>query len=214
MPVYDPGWPPNDGDAYRVMTDIAKYFPGSPKMKVSSTKRNGSSDYHDFGNAVDFYDAYDGDRGSRNMREFARWLWQWRGYYLELIHSTPFADDNGFYVKRGKSVDAGFYNEPGDHLNHVHLAMSHQAATELLQKLQKTGAPPKKAAAPKKKTATAKKKTAAAPKKTVKNYTVVSGDTLSGIAERHGTTVGELLKLNPSVTDADYIQADWKLRVS
>ncbi|NUR72189.1 MAG: LysM peptidoglycan-binding domain-containing protein [Hamadaea sp.] len=92
--------------------------------------------------------------------------------------------------------------------------MSHQAATELLQKLQKTGAPPKKAAAPKKKTATAKKKTAAAPKKTVKNYTVVSGDTLSGIAERHGTTVGELLKLNPSVTDADYIQADWKLRVS
>lgn len=204
MPLYNPGWPPNDGDAYPLIRDIAKYFPGSPKMKVSSTKRNGSADYHDFGNAVDFYDAYDNDRGSRNMREFARWLWQWRGYYLELIHSTPFADDNGYYVKLGKPVNAGFYNEPGDHLNHIHLAMSHRAATELLALLKsKHGESPKKTSA-KKSTSKAKKK----------SYTIAAGDTLSGIADRHKTTVSALQKLNPTITDPDYIQAGWTIRVS
>lgn len=144
MPVYAPGWPPNEPHSWPLIVEIAQYYPGPVKMKVSSTKRNGSADWHDYGLAADFYDTYPNDRGSRNMREFARWLWEFRGYYLELIHSTPFSDDNGFYIKNGGQVNAGFFNEPALHLNHVHLAMSNRAATEVLAEIKRRagGAPP------------------------------------------------------------------------
>jgi spore germination protein YaaH len=39
------------------------------------------------------------------------------------------------------------------------------------------------------------------------NYTVVRGDTLSGIASRHGTTVADLLQYNPSITNPNLIYA-------
>lgn len=145
MPIYDPGWPPEPPYSYPVIVQFAEIFnerSGSArKIKVSSTKRNGSSDYHDFGMAVDFYDSYDNADGSRLMREFARFLWPYRGYFLELIHSTNFEDDNGFYIKNGGEVSAGFYAEPGAHLNHVHLSMSKRAADEVLRKM-KSAAPP------------------------------------------------------------------------
>lgn len=38
---------------------------------------------------------------------------------------------------------------------------------------------------------------------TPKTYTVKSGDTLGGIAARHGSTVAKLLKLNPAIAKAD-----------
>lgn len=40
------------------------------------------------------------------------------------------------------------------------------------------------------------------------------GTTLSGYAERHGTTVAALMALNPQITDPDRIQAGGRLRVS
>jgi len=38
--------------------------------------------------------------GSAKMRDVARWLYDnFADYTVELIHTTPFRDDNGFYVK-------------------------------------------------------------------------------------------------------------------
>ena len=43
-------------------------------------------------------------------------------------------------------------------------------------------------------------------------YTVVSGDTLSGIAVRYGTTVDELCKLN-NIHNPDHISVNRKLMI-
>jgi peptidoglycan DL-endopeptidase LytE len=40
---------------------------------------------------------------------------------------------------------------------------------------------------------------------TFETYTVKAGDTLSGIAEKFGTTVAALLNLNPDITDPNVI---------
>lgn len=44
-------------------------------------------------------------------------------------------------------------------------------------------------------------------------YTVKSGDTLSGIAVKYGTTVNKIMSLNPSIKNANLIYAGQKIRV-
>ena len=45
-------------------------------------------------------------------------------------------------------------------------------------------------------------------------YTVVSGDTLYGIAKRFGTNVNKLMRLNSDkITNPDVIKVGWQLRV-
>ena len=46
------------------------------------------------------------------------------------------------------------------------------------------------------------------------NYTVKSGDTLSGIASKNNTTVANLLSLNPDITNADLIYVGQVIVVS
>lgn len=45
------------------------------------------------------------------------------------------------------------------------------------------------------------------------NHKVVSGETLSRIASRYSTSVDNLLRLNPFIQNADYIQVGWNLSV-
>ena len=45
-------------------------------------------------------------------------------------------------------------------------------------------------------------------------YTIQKGDTLSGIAQRQGTTVNELLKLNPNITNPNLIHTGNRLNLS
>ncbi|HYV46525.1 MAG TPA: LysM peptidoglycan-binding domain-containing protein [Myxococcaceae bacterium] len=51
------------------------------------------------------------------------------------------------------------------------------------------------------------------PSPTTQDYTIQSGDTLSGIATRFGTTVPEIQRLNPWITNPDWIQAGWVIKV-
>ena len=45
-------------------------------------------------------------------------------------------------------------------------------------------------------------------------YTVRSGDTLSAIARKYGTSVGTIQKLNPTlIRNVNLIQVGWKIRV-
>ncbi|MBP6216038.1 MAG: LysM peptidoglycan-binding domain-containing protein [Luteimonas sp.] len=45
------------------------------------------------------------------------------------------------------------------------------------------------------------------------SYTVRGGDTLSGIAARNGTTVGELMQANPGIRDSNLIYAGQSIRI-
>lgn len=51
-------------------------------------------------------------------------------------------------------------------------------------------------------------------KPTSKTYTVKSGDTLSEIAQDNKTTVSKLMKLNPSIKDADKIYSGQKIKLN
>lgn len=103
----------------------------------------GRWDYHVGGQAVDFAVPMT-DEGQRQMREFAKWWAQFSGYLTELIHSTPFLDDRGFYVKDKVLRDQGFFDSATEnaHLNHVHVAIKDADATALLNFLQNKYGPP------------------------------------------------------------------------
>ncbi|GAA4465135.1 hypothetical protein [Phytohabitans houttuyneae] len=88
--------------------------------------------------AIDFGgydDSEDNTKDQRDMQAFAR---QWQkdigSITLELIHSTPFSDDTGFYIKEGRrfAYDAGTRDS---HVNHVHAAMSRRQIEAAERKL-------------------------------------------------------------------------------
>src|SRR5260370_41206760 len=83
-------------------------------------------------------------KGDVRMRDLARWfeeLIPGAAHIVELIHTTPFADDNGFYVKNGQRI-ASFRAAPGAaHLNHGHLALSPAQATAALARVRGTQPP-------------------------------------------------------------------------
>lgn len=83
---------------------------------------------------------------SRRMRDFARWCYDnFADLIVELIHTTPYDDDQGFYVKNGvRYPGGGPYGDPGDpnsvagqHASHDHLAMS---AAQIAAALERMGA--------------------------------------------------------------------------
>lgn len=84
--------------------------------------------------------------GSAKMRDFAKWLYDnYAAFTVELIHSTPFPDDDGFYVKNQvKYPGGGPYGSPSaiGHFDHVHWATS----SDLLSRIEARGrdsAPPR-----------------------------------------------------------------------
>ncbi|MBB5869079.1 LysM repeat protein [Allocatelliglobosispora scoriae] len=206
-------------EAFEVLIEVAKFAP--VKLKVTDTcptcpggwRDRPGWDFHVDKKAVDFALAQNA-AGQKAMRDFARWMHQYSGYLLELIHTTPFSDDNGFYVKNGKKVSESFYGPATSaaHMNHVHVAANLDDAQRLLVKLQASGA---KAATGKESASKAKKATTSVKKATAKkpkaglasSYTIQPGDTLSAVAGRFGVTVDGILKLNPKITDPDLINA-------
>ncbi len=159
---------------------------------------------------------------ARMGRDLAKWIEDEFGdLCVELIHTTPFADDDGFYVKNGKKIASYGAATDAAHADHVHLAMSAAQVAKALERLAgRTGgaAPePARKRAPRKaaKKASTPRKTAT-PKKSLPAtafHTVRPGDTLTAIAGRYKTTVPALVKLNPVITNPDLIQVDQRLRV-
>ena len=47
----------------------------------------------------------------------------------------------------------------------------------------------------------------------VKTYKIQKGDTLTKIANRFGVSKNQLMRWNRRITDPDYIQAGWVIRV-
>lgn len=143
----DTSWPPASGsrNSNTIIRKLAQYGPGKMEFSPNDNGRpgDGGSDYHSYGMAVDFYALNGSAQWHERMRDFAKWLYDnYSGYLLELIHTTPFATDNGFYVKRGQKVGQFFYGNPSDpsstagqHVDHVHVAMDKASANALIAKL-------------------------------------------------------------------------------
>lgn len=81
------------------------------------------------------------DEGARRMRDYAAYAentipgYRW---ITELIHTTPFVSDNGYYVKNG--VQIASYGPATDeaHKNHIHEALSLQQANSGLYRAQQS----------------------------------------------------------------------------
>jgi glycoside hydrolase-like protein/putative peptidoglycan binding protein len=117
------------------------------RLHMTSNLRGCSDvDYHehcsDDKGAADIAEATT-DQGNRDMRDLAAFFYNYPSYLLELIHTTPYATDNGFYVKDGKRVDEGYYDAAtrAAHLNHVHVAGAEGSLRELLTNIEPGSAP-------------------------------------------------------------------------
>jgi hypothetical protein len=77
--------------------------------------------------------------GSRRMRDVARWLYnRFAADTVELIHTTPYPTDAGFYVKNQRKYPGGGpYDKQTrqQHRNHVHFATSKGLAQKILARL-------------------------------------------------------------------------------
>jgi predicted phosphohydrolase len=197
--------------AREVIVDIFRYCP--VPQTVTSTYRLGPP-YHGTHEAVDFASIYGTMprlQADVMMRDAAKWWYQFSTKLLELIHTTPFNTDNGFYVKNGQRVGPGFYGarEEQSHLDHTHVAMRLSAAQTVLGGLRsKYGAPGKKRIYRADGTYYYPTTTQAAVYHTVK-----SGESLSYLAKRYGTSVDAIQRLNPSIKDVNLIQVGQKIRV-
>ena len=79
------------------------------------------------------------------MRDVAKWLYgHFAAYTVELIHTTPYATDHGFYVKNQRKYPGGGPYDKAtrqQHRNHVHFATSKALARKILARLNKPRAP-------------------------------------------------------------------------
>ena len=196
----------------RHIVELASFYPKAHEVYVTSgmdgdhgPRPNGSYHYGHltFGGspaaAIDFgaLDHANG-KGDVRMRDLARWFEEvipGAAHIVELIHTTPFADDNGFYVKDGQRIASFGAATDAAHLNHVHLALSLAQVTAALARVRGTKPPVPPAPS------------------SVVTHIVVSGDTLTTIAARFNTTIPAILELNPSIKDRNVIHVGDRIRV-
>lgn len=127
-----------------IIAFVERYYPKFNELYVTSAYRNEAGSHHSGLSwdasptaAVDF-GAYDGvgvEEGQRRMRDFAEWLDDAiRPELAELIHTTPYDTDEGFYVSHGRrtSFDPG---TTAAHLNHVHVAFSEASLARAAAKM-------------------------------------------------------------------------------
>ena len=129
---------------WKTIEEIVKYCPTVLRVTddgyrdLNGPVADGNWDWHVAGCAVDFAGS------DSDMRDQAEWWYQFSDYLLELIHTTPYDTDSGFYVKNGSKVGEGYYGPSVNaaHQNHVHVAMSDTESARLLRYLKSKYGPP------------------------------------------------------------------------
>ncbi len=144
------------GPVGKLLVQILESYPRKGEITITSAYRPGTSDHHgglSYGGsptaAIDIGGGGLNPVGSRRMRDVAKWLYDnFAGDTVELIHTTPYNDDDGFYVKNQKKYPGGGIYGPetrAQHRDHVHFATSKALAGKILSRLgkgQRTGAMP------------------------------------------------------------------------
>lgn len=133
------------GPTGQVMLKILEYYPHKKDIIVNSgmDSDHGTVSHH-YGLtfqgsptcAIDFVST----RGAAGMRDLASWIYQWWRNTVELIHTTPFNTDNGFYVKNCVRYPGGGPYRGATalaHKNHVHWAASRKQLDTILAYLVK-----------------------------------------------------------------------------
>lgn len=152
------------GPTGTLMRELVSYYPKKDDLVITSALRS-TNDHHggmSYGGSptaaldVSYSErkgSWSSTAGRTAMRDFAKWLEDTVPGYrniVELIHTTPFSTDDGYYVKNGAKLGSYGYG-PGtnaEHANHVHLAMSRKQVEAALKKLR-GGSTPKPTPKPK-----------------------------------------------------------------
>jgi len=138
------------GRVGKLLLQILERYPQKNQIKITSALRPGWPDHHGGksykGSPTAAVDIIGG--GAKGMRDVAKWLYDnYGGDIVELIHTTPFPDDDGFYINDQKKYPGGGVFTPADiaaHRNHVHFATSKALAEKILkQPARAAPAPPK-----------------------------------------------------------------------
>ena len=138
------------GPVGRQVLRIVNHYPRAGSLTITSGYRPGGRDHHGglvYGNsptaALDIWAS-----SAAGMRDIAKWLYdRFAGDTVELIHTTPFSTDRGFYVKNQRKYPGGGVYGPQtrrEHRNHVHFATSKALAAKILARLEakRPAAPP------------------------------------------------------------------------
>ncbi len=135
------------GPTGKLLTRILEHYPKRHEIYITSAYRPEEPGSHHGGlsyrgsptAAIDIGAGGVTPSGSRRMRDVARWLYDhFAADTVELIHTTPFSNDHGFYVKHQRKYPGGGPYGPGtraEHRNHVHFATSKALAQRVLARL-------------------------------------------------------------------------------
>ena len=137
------------GPVGSLLVKIFEFYPKRDEIRITSGYRPGTSDHHGGLSyngsptaAIDIAGRSSGvtPETSRIMRDVAKWPYDnFSGDIVELIHTTPYADDRGFYIKNQKKNPGGSVYGAATrnaHKNHVHFATSKALAEKILAQLR------------------------------------------------------------------------------
>lgn len=132
------------GPTGKLILKIIDFYPKRREVYVTSAYRPWEKGSHHSGladrkgsptAAVDFGCG----TNARLGRDLAKWLYdRFAADTVELIHTTPFDTDDGFYVKHGRRHPGGgpyAGRTAAEHRDHVHWAVSRDAAKRILARL-------------------------------------------------------------------------------
>jgi hypothetical protein len=136
------------GPVGKQLVRVLEHYPKKAEIAITSGYRPEKGSHHGGlvyrGSATAAIDIGGGGlnpAGSRRMRDVAKWLYNhFAADTVELIHTTPYTTDAGFYVKNQRKYPGGGPYDKAtrqQHRNHVHFATSLGLAKKILARLKK-----------------------------------------------------------------------------